>query len=163
MSLQDFVNAVFVSSVSYRAAVYLSRYSDALENKGKKKAAKVLYFFSFPLFIVGIIGVITLGVLDHFEGKRVFRIHQEQAREVRALAEADTSKNRLLQYRAASSYNAPGATIAYQKLKAAIQEAEHSNDEWSVNHLRTNGLDPEDPDYFDFPSWLQKEYYKLGL
>ena len=163
MSLQEFVNAVFVSSVSYRAAVYLSRYSDVLEDKDKKKTAKLISYLSFPLYIVGIIGVLTLGVLDHFEWKRLFRIHQKQANEVRVLAEAAASGNRLSQYRAASLYNAPGASAAYLKLESEIKDAKRSNDDWYVKHLESNGLDPDDPDYFDFDTWLQREYYKLGL
>lgn len=152
-----------ISCISYLAAKYLGRYCDYLEDRNKKKLSKVLSSLCFPMFIIGIGGVFTLGVLDEYESKRSFRIHQEQAREVRALAEADASHNRLFQYRTASIYDAPGASTAYRKLESEIKDAKQSNDDWYVKHLKSNGLDSDDPDFFDFDTWLQKEYYRLGL
>ena len=163
MKLYEIASYFFISCILYKAAFYLMRFADWLEEQGKTIPAKIVGVLCYPVFVFGIGGLLTLGVLDHFESKRSFRIHQEQSREIRDLAGANASRDRLLQYRAASRYNAPGAAAACLKLETEIKEAKQNNEDWYVKHLEINGLDPEDPAYFDFDSWLQKEYYKLGL
>ena len=163
LSLQTFVNACFISCIAYRSAVYLSRYSDYLEDKGRKKVSSILSIVCYPLFAIGILGVLTLGALDYFENQRNFRRHHEQAVEIRALSEAKASHSRLLQYQAAAIYGAPGASAGYHELQRQFDQAKADGDDWTVRHLEQHGLSPDDPDYFDFDSWLEKEYYKLGL
>lgn len=163
MNLEEFLAFAFVSCIFYKSTIYLLRYAEALEKRGRLKLSKLITFACYPLYIFGILGVFTIGILDEYEGKRSFRIHQTQASEIRDLAKAEASHNRWFQYKTAAFYNAPGASAAYQKISSKIQEAKESKDDWYVKHLETNGLARGDPDFFDFDTWLQQEYYKLGL
>ena len=85
---------VLLSYVLYRLSSYLTLWSSSLEDRGRRKLAKLIEIvLLYPFLIFGVLGAITLGLLDHIDVQRVYRLHIEDLRTVRALARLEHSQN----------------------------------------------------------------------
>lgn len=114
---------LFFSYLLYRLAKLLSLWIESLAERGKCKFAKLLtVVLLYPFLVLGVLGMVTLGVLDHIDSNRLYRRHISEMKELRSLVRADTNLSYLEKYRIASFAGAPGASEAYEKLNQIYSE-----------------------------------------
>lgn len=108
MKFRYVVYFFFFGIIFYKISFYLIIWASTLEEKGQFKTARLItWLLVYPLWVLGLPGLFTLGALDHAEVQRLYRRHIADLRKVRELARVEYSQNEYAKRRVAAAYDAP--------------------------------------------------------